>query len=91
MLVLLLLQLDVQDALSDCQLAQFLDFLEIVLDCLLGDHLQSIEDSIAEVGVLIVLVVLVVYLVQVPQLVLQLSQQDGLLLLLDGRFPQLAD
>lgn len=63
MLVLLLFELDVQDALADRQLAQFFDLPELMLAGIFGQILQILENWVVEVGILVVLEVLLIYLV----------------------------
>jgi hypothetical protein len=70
--VLLLLEFDVEDALTNCQFTQFFDLLKVVLGCFLVDHLQPVEDAIVEVGILVVCEVVVVDFVQMPELALEL-------------------
>ena len=83
MLVFLLLELYIEDPLADGQFTQFLNFLEIIFDCLLGDGLQIVQSFVVDVWIFVVEELFVVDLVEVTELVLELSEEDGFPFLLN--------
>lgn len=82
MLVLLLLEFDVEDALADRQFTQLVDFFQLQPVGFLGNALQTIQRLVAEVRVLILQEVRIFYFIQMSQLILQFLQQNRSLLLL---------
>jgi hypothetical protein len=69
MLILFLLELDVENALADGQPAELLDFLDVQLAGLLGDHLQAVKGGVGYVGILVFFEVFVVEFVQMLEFV----------------------
>ena len=76
MLIFLLLELYIEDSLTDGQFAEFLNFLEIIFNSLFRNGLKIVQSFIVDVGIFIVMELFIVDLVEVTKFVLELSEED---------------